>query len=263
MTKFAFLTILFFLSQHLEAQSVDYCDYFFLDVSADEYNGKFVNSYSPEIIHSGQDAFSKFLRSHENRFSYILWNKVDSLEEMSSIYPDTFLLKRKFCNSVFGNNRLLGYFVDLTPRKMTRWESKHIAFSMDEMMKVASKFFYVSKINLIDTTVERKICVGMNGQDRYSAGRDLTLLEAFTFEAIFYYLLKNNAPLFETDFREYSVRSLGVNKNKYPSIDALLSAIRNECYEQMSKNEDLKDSLTRYYRKNRNNLNFEIAETGI
>ena len=101
MTKFAFLTILFFLSQHLEAQSVDYCDYFFLDVSADEYNGKFVNSYSPEIIHSGQDAFSKFLRSHENRFSYILWNKVDSLEEMSSIYPDTFLLKRKFCNSVF------------------------------------------------------------------------------------------------------------------------------------------------------------------
>ena len=255
--------MLFILCQRIEAQSVDYCDYFFLDVSEDEYNGKIVKSYSPEISHSSRDAFSKFLREHENRFSYILWNKVDSLDEIAAIYPDTFILRMEFCNSVVSDNRLLSYFVDLTPRTMTVWKQKPITFSIGEMMKVASRFFYVSSINPVNTTIERSICVGMNGQDKHQYDKDMTLMEAFAFEAIFHYLLKNRTPLFESDFKNYSLRSLESNKKLNSSMETLLSAVRIECYEQMSRNEDLKHDLLKYYSKNRNNLNFEISETGI
>jgi hypothetical protein len=90
--------------------------------------------------------------------------------------------------------------------------------------------------------------------DKHQYDKDMTLMEAFAFEAIFHYLLKSRTPLFESDFKNYSLRSLD------PSMEMLLSAVRIECYEQMSRNEDLKHDLLKYYSKNRNNLNLKYQK---
>lgn len=163
---------------------------------------------------------------------------------------------------MFTNDAYLEYFTDLTPTRLTTWKLKQISFTTDEMMSVASRFFYADRINPGDTTIERSICVGRNGQTEILADRDMTLLEAFTFEAIFYYLLKNKSPQFEINFDDCISHILEKNKRSFNSFDSLLSTVRNECYLQMEKNEDLRYKLLKYYRKNRKNLNFEIVEKG-
>ena len=137
---------------------------------------------------------------------------------------------------------------------------KGVLFSMDEMMLVASRYFYPDRMNERDTTIISHICVGINGQKESKHNRDLTLLEAFTFEGIFFYLLKDIPPQFETDFYDCIKTSLAGNKKKFTTFEGLLNSVRKECNEAMINNNDLKYKLVKYYKRNKSNLNFKIIE---
>ncbi|HZV71058.1 MAG TPA: hypothetical protein VFG10_16000 [Saprospiraceae bacterium] len=246
----------------LRAQELNYCKYFYLDVSETESKGKTIQLYSPEINLDGDDKFSSFLKKHDNRFNYLLLNKIADLDRIAAIFPDTMKLNDEFCRSLSDNKNIVNYFKNLTPRSLTTWEQKEVLFSIDEMMMVASRYFYVDKVNEKDTTLISHICVGIHGQNEIGSSSDLTLLEAFTFEGIFYYLLKDSPPLFERNFDDYLKHSLEMNKRKFTTFEILLNAVRNECYTEMYQNDDLKRKLVKYYKRNKNNLNFELKING-
>ena len=255
--KHIFSLLLFLFTLRAQSQKIDFCKYFYLDVSTVERNGKITLSYNPDIKFISNDKFSKFLRKHSNRFSYLLWNKLGALDKVADIYPDSIRMDSAFCVLLQKNNLFNAYLNDLIPNSFLKKEKKD-SFSIDDMMFVASGFFYCESIREKDTILVKSICAGRNGEAEIKANRDFTLLEAFAFEGIFYSLLKSHEPKFVLNFYEYARQSLDKHKIHFDSFEALLFAIREECFEFMKNNKNLRRNLLHYYRSNQNNLNFTI-----
>ena len=165
--KFFLIVIACFKIVNLNAQEINYCKYFYLDVSETESKGKTIQSYGPEMDLNGDDKFSTFLRKHDNRFNYLLLNKIENLDRIAAFFPDTIKLNDEFCRTLSDNKIIVDYFKNLTPKALTIWEEKEAIFSIEEMMMVASRYFYANKVNEKDTTLMSHICVGINGQKEF------------------------------------------------------------------------------------------------
>ena len=84
----------------------------------------------------------------------------------------------------------------------------------------------------------------------------LTLLEAFCFEAIFENLQGRKDTKFMDNFLAY----VDTAREQYKELpfDELLSKAKNEIFEKMERDRDLKSMLLSYYRENEGNLPFRL-----
>jgi hypothetical protein len=255
-----------FISLSASSQTINYCNYIKLDVSEYNYDGDKRVGCSPSILSNGNDKFARFLIEHSQRFEYLMFNSMsnsnDKIKVISSYYPDTSKIHLEYCKMIVQENSFINDLINLTPNNLTNWPHTKDTFTVDELLLVASKFFYCDQVNEEDTSVARHICIGINGQNEIKSEKNLILLQSFAFEAIFHYLLKKRSPLFEKNFDDFRRQSSRRNKLHFVDFDSHLISVRNECYEYMINNPDLKIKLLQYHRKNKNNFNFYLKENG-
>lgn len=239
-------------------QPIDYCDYFTLKLNERENGSRKSIFYHIEKRINGKTDFDRFLKSHDIRFKYLLLNYSDQLQNIKQLYPDTALIATRFCHEIIKSDSVQRYFRALTPSKLTRWDLRHDYFTTKEMMEVASRFFYCTGVNERDTTINYKICIGINGQRESFTGKDFLLLKAFAIEAILFHMSKRKNPVFFTDFEYFLKIQTVVKRKEFKDYDSYLHEIRQICYFEMQGNADLKKKLLDYYESNRNNLNFGL-----
>jgi len=238
-----------------------FCDYFQLKGSQSEYEGQLLHSMNPEIIPTG-DPTSRFIRRYHFRFDYLI-NKLFDIPDKkyfhidkvkNEVTVDSILLSTEFCNKM-GSDSFFRNFSLLIPAD-TKSSQPQAAYTNNEMMLVASRFFYVDQLNEKDTSTSSHICIGINGIHEIVYAKDLTALEAFCFEAIFHGLDKRDK--FLDQFRKYQLESIKRERKQFTSFDSYLSGVRNRCYNAMEHDASLQTSLMKYYKANKNNLNFTI-----
>lgn len=184
---------------------------------------------------------------------------MENMAPVTSLYPDTSRMNEAYCTALSNNKQLLDYFINLTPANLVTWDTSSESFTVVEMMTVASRFFFCSGVDKMDTTLETHICMGISGQDELHAERDLTLLEAFIFEAIFSYFKGKKDPPFVKNFYNHAKQTGSHLRATFAGWDHFLITARNECYEKMINDEDLREKLLKYYRKNKSGFNFNIT----
>jgi hypothetical protein len=258
MKKHVLILVTFLVTCTTFAQELNYCDYFTLGVSEETYEGKQLKSYWPVVLKDKKDKFSRFLDDHSGRFEYILFKTHDQFDEVGSFYPDSLKIKAEFCNAVLRTGAIQNYFRALTPKTLLTPDQITDTFSVDELMLVASRFFYCDAVNKEDTTVQSHICVGINGQTEYKSDKDLTVLEAFSYEAIFSYLTGRKEPVFYKEFSVSRRKAVKEQIKVFKDFDSFLVEVRKACYNEMERNPDLKKKLMAYYRKNKENLGFVL-----
>ena len=241
-----------------QAQDIDFCQYFYLNFSTREENGESIRAYNPEIKLRQQDTLSWFLQQHNNRFNYLLWNKLGDLNAVAEMYPDTLTMDSVFCDLMYSNDLFRFYVNNVLPNSFRNPAIKPDTFTTEEMMMVASRFFYCIEIKESDTIIMSHICVSTKDPGFNPFPRDMTLLEAFAFEGIFYCLLHEEKSTIDANFKRYVNESLDRQKDKAGNLDELLIHVRHECFALMEDDQDLKYSLINYYYNNRDNLNFTL-----
>ena len=230
-----------------------------IDVYTYEYEGKIQASAMPELKSESN------LKDFSRRFEYLLINvskmhQPDYAERRTkiwSLYPDTSKLKRLYLNKFIGDKNLVNYF-ETTYSGITDTSFKPtISFTEDELMEVASKFFFCDKV-FPDTAVQSHVCVGLNGISEANWNRDYTLLEAFSYEAIFNDLVRDSSKIDES----YSIEKKEAcerYKSTMSTLDQYLVDVRNDLFVRMKNDPVLKSVLVKYYEENQNNLSFKIT----
>lgn len=250
-----FLILLFSCSKNeykpFVLQQNDICHYFYLKSDTATIDGKLRNLISPEINKERKDAAGKFFTHFSRRFDYLLVKEMNDLSYHNN--PAGSHYKVQFCEKLqsneFYNNILL-----LTPTdSITQY------FTTDEMMRIASRFFYC------DTVLKKgdkigigsHVCVGINGLSELKNEGKLIALEAFVFEAINTSLSEKKNSLL-TNFYEYVNE---VNKREKPSYTddkTYLEKIRQQCYALMEQDKALKETLLGYYEQKKKTVGFEL-----
>jgi hypothetical protein len=204
------------------------------------------------------------LNEYNRRFEYLLINvpeihfpqKAERRKEIWDLYPDTTKLKRLYLNEYIQDEKLKNYF-ELT--KTAIWNENFeatITFTVDELMEVASKFFYCDKV-FSDTTVQSHICIGLNGVGEANWAKDYRLLEAFCYEGIFNDLDKDISSIDESYSFEKN-EACQKYKSMIASLEMYLNDVRNELFARMKNDPVLRTKLLEYYEQNKSNLAFKI-----
>lgn len=250
------------LDTTVSGQQIDLCQYIYLDVTFREDQGEAVKTYSPEIDTLRPDSLAAFMKAHYNRFSYLLWNKLGNIDPVAEWYPDTVMMDSLMCGIIQKNTLFQVYVSNLLPPRYRMFNMAPDTFTVDDLMFVASHFFYCLEIVESDTTVLSHVCVNLKDQEFIPFKRDVTLLEAFAFEGIFHALMREDHSRFHANFQRYINESRDRYKDTAGDLDELLIKVRHECFALMETDEDLKESLLQYYRQNRNNLHFLLTGQG-
>jgi hypothetical protein len=229
-----------------------------IEVYTYENEGKIQASAMPKLRSESK------LNEYNRRFEYLLINvpeihfpqKAERRKEIWDLYPDTTKLKKLYLNEYVQDEKLTNYF-ELT--KAAIWNENFeatITFTIDELLEVASKFFYCDKV-FPDSTIQSHVCIGLNGISEANWTKDYKLLEAFCYEAIFNDLDKDISEIDES----YSFEKKEACQ-KYESmivtLDLYLEDVRNELFARMQNNPVLRTELLEYYEHNKSNLAFKI-----
>lgn len=206
------------------------------------------------------------LIKYHYRFDYLLLNspkihQKESYEDRSklfSIYPDTLQLRSSYLNNLIKDQKFRNdVYQSLSAIKHPARKRK-IKFNKEEMMEIASLFFYCDEVNA-DSSITSHVCIGINGLNERPFERDYTLLAAFCYEAIFKDIEKDTSLVYETYVNEKK-NIIELFKPEITSLEEYLIRVRKELFKRMKNNKNLKDLLTNYYLQNRNNLSFEIVD---
>lgn len=227
---------------------VNYCDYFKLGVEKTETSPSMWIEHKNEV----KDSFSVFLNYYHNRFDYVLYNRLN-FSELSKLSPNTAQIETAFCEELNAPTAINSYFNVLVNKN-----TEKIVFSQEELFKVASRFFMCDKINESNLKIGYHICVGINGQKEFNSERDYTLLEAFSFESIFYYLTIKDGSRLIKNFESYISKSSKKHKKANLSPNELLEKVKQDCYHYMENDSDLKSGLLKYYKEIKNNIGIAI-----
>lgn len=250
--KYPLFIIMLFLCGHSCLAQANYCRYFRINIEEISNNGRNAVAINPEVVSISGDSLSNFISAHANRFEYILYNRLDSFEKYSKLYPDTAAIQTLFCSAISDNKKIKNYLAILTG------QSEHSdIYSETEMMLIASRFFLCDRINESDTTIGYHICIGINGQKELNAQKDYTTLEAFCFEAIFHYY-EQGRPEFVSNFIRYIQNSTAKHKNEFEDLQLLLEKVKSDCFNEMEHDEILKKSLLQFYQMNKDNISIKI-----
>lgn len=230
-----------------------FCNYFNIKTSNYVLEGKTRKTASTQINKLPNDKVSDFIEKHTLRFDYIINKTFTKLLEADNNL-DSNHVNTNFCNAVT-TDTFYRQFTLLTTGERNNG-NKLLRFSVSELMKIASRFFFCDDIRQKDTAISYHICVGINGISELQTIRDYTVLEAFCIEAIFKNL--DGSPKFITNFNDYTNKSSNRNKKFFTNFKTHLAKVKDECYSDMEKDKDLKKVLLKYYRKNSDNINFKI-----
>lgn len=241
---------------HLFAQT-DYCDRI-TAVKVAKADPGYTTYISPHIKDIAGDKKQAFFKRFHRRFDYILINKVNV--EGADLYKmrnDTAALNRRFCELFTQQKELSGYF-DVLSNAQT--ETKQM-FTITEMMQVAARFFWLENKESRGWTYYT--CIGNNGQKESAYQRDYTVLEAFCFEAIFSYLDRRKSPRFYIAADKY----FDAIKQGTPEADrqetAVILSARQNLYQKMEQDAELRQALLRYYRRYGNTFGFGLSDSDI
>lgn len=205
------------------------------------------------------------LQPFARRFDYLLINvseihqtdKFEKRNKIWSLYPDTIKLKRKYLNEFSTDKKLKHYFGKTYDAIQQNQSKKNVDYSTEELMEVASKFFYCDKV-FLDTTIQAHVCIGLNGIKEAQWTKDYTLLEAFCFEAIFNDLDKDSSQVWES-FGAIKSQSESYFQKDMQSLESYLENVKNEVFKRMKTDSILKKNLLDYYDKNQSNLAIRIV----
>lgn len=245
------ILICFCCLSHLSIGQVGYCDYFKLSIEKSIYEGKEGLSIVPEIVSIPGDSLSDFILKHANRFQYIIYNRLDSLNRYSQLFPDSVAIQNLFCSNI-RKKKINNYF-----RVLAGHSQEPEIYTKGEMMRIASRFFLCDRVNESDTTIGYHICIGINGQEELQSERDYTTLEAFCFEAIFD-SYKDGRPQFTENFNRYIENSSIRRKRNFKDFKSFLESVKEDCFTEMEDDDTLKKSLLDFYNLNKNNISIEI-----
>lgn len=206
------------------------------------------------------------LMNYKRRFDYLLLNipeihspaKFEERDSINKLYPDTLEIKRIYSDKYCQDKKLVQYFEETyAPIKDPGLQRDKI-YSSDELMEVASKFFYCDLVRP-DTSVQMHVCIGINGLKEAKWETDYTLLAAFCYEAIFNDLESDDSQIRSTYTIEKKVSTEQFRKN-ITTLDKYLEDVRQDLFNRMKSNSDLKENLLAYYELNKDNLAFKIKK---
>lgn len=207
---------------------------------------------STKIIESN-DSIGKFIEKHKPRFGYFFSNNIDT-DTLKFIYPDSVEIRKIFKQQI-NNEKFISNFSKLANIKNQNLEN----FTIDEIMNVASRFFVI--VNKNQNGLMLKICGGGNDFEDLNKIKDMTLIESITYEAITssFDRDRNERPEFLSNARLNFANA--IKNPKYLKANDQVELARNEVYENMKTDKDLRDFIQTYLSKNSANLPFTI-ETG-
>jgi hypothetical protein len=232
------------LNDHIYVKSVKY-----------EYKGEEKVGVFPLI----QSQDSK-INTYKRRFEYLLANRVDvNVYTLNKkLFPDTTEIHRLFINDLNKEETFLSYFQSTLNAIESNDREKSISYSSDDLMKVASKFFYCHNIKP-DSTIGSRICIGLNGIKEAEWERDYTLLEAFCFEAIFHYLVDTEGPfLAGSNFESYKSDAVEKHRSNMTDLNEYLENVKLDVFSKMESDTDFKKELLDYYNSVKDTLAFKI-----
>jgi hypothetical protein len=207
------------------------------------------------------------LNKFSRRYDYLLINlaKIHSLkkakkrEKIWCLFPDTIKLKNRYLKEFVKDKKLERYFLVTSNAINNSNFVKKPSFSIDELLDVASKFFFCDQV-FSDTSIQSHICIGLNGMNEAKWNKDYLLLEAFCFEAIFNNLDKEYSEIDEAYTFEKK-QACEKFKSNITSLETFLNDVKNELFDQMKNNNILKEKLLEYYIQNKKNVAFEMKST--
>ena len=206
------------------------------------------------------------LVKYRRRFEYLILNipefhSAQMFEErirLFNLYPDTLKMKELILEKYLNDEKFSLYF-EQTYKAIKKPKLKNkISFTSDELMEVASKFFLCDKVNP-DTTIQSRVCVGLNGVSELKWEKDVTLIAAFCYEAIFNDFSKDKSKISE----EWDIEKKNAAeyfKANITSLENYLEDVKQDLYKRMRINNLLKEELLTYYELNKNNLAFKITQ---
>lgn len=206
------------------------------------------------------------LTPYARRFEYLLMNvpeifqagKIKVRDSINSLYPDTVEIRRTYLEAFCSDEKLVNYFEESAAAVTNPDFQREKKYTVDELMEVASKFFYCDEV-FPDTTVQMHICIGFNGVSEAKWEEDYTLLAAFCFEAIFDDMYSDSSQIRPT-YSSVKEESCEQFRSSITTLDKYLLDVRTDVFSRMKSNATLKERLLAYYELNKSNLAFEIVQ---
>jgi len=130
-------------------------------------------------------------------------------------------------------------------------------YTNEELVRIASKFFYASGLDTVSKSIQWYICVGKNPYFADKALKKNPGAEAFSFMTLMNRKYKKNK--FHNDF-ENNIRTIENEVRNLEEPDNKLNAVRNRMQEEMVKSKDLEKVLLIEFRKMKKILPFQIIE---
>jgi len=206
------------------------------------------------------------LLAYKSRFDYLLLNipeihhpdRFRQRDSINALYPDTLRIKRLYLDNYCQDQKLVQYFEEAYAPIHDPAMHRDKVYTADELMEVASRFFYCDQVNP-DTTIQVHVCIGINGTGEAGWTKDYTLLEAFCYEAIFNDLDKEDSQLSTAYLSEKKASGLQFRKT-ITTLDRYLADVKHDLFKRMKHNAVLKEKLLAYYEANKSNLAFGVMK---
>lgn len=205
------------------------------------------------------------ISAYNRRFEYVLINcatihqpeMAERRKEIWSVYPDTVALKSNYLNAFATDTGLVQYFTVMIEAIDGTLQDRP-TYTKEEMMEVASKFFYCDKVNA-DSSVQAHVCVGINGLKEANWNVDYTLLSAFCFESIFVNFDNDDSPIWEI-FSENKATATQQHLPFYKDEEQFLEQVKLSLFEAMKNDSVFEAEMMQYYELNQNNLAFILVD---
>lgn len=223
--------------------------YFTLKYGSYEDNGEIVNYVIPNI-NKIPDSTGKAITKYSRRIDYLLTNRIN-FDSIRSLLPDSISANKAF-KKMLNKQEFKNYFKSIVkPNSLSKK-----TFTEEEMMSIASKFFFVIKEG---NEYFRKTCVGEHGNtEKQNQREDYTLLEAVIFDAIFDRITQENKSEINFIDNEKQYRKSAIKTFENISSENQLLEIRNSVHISMKNDKDLKKFLLSYIKINKHNIPFKI-----
>ncbi len=259
MRKFYLIALIIGLSSAL-THGQNFEKYF--ELKAEKYKeagGEYVG-ISPAVKNNAADEIGKFMARHPRRFRYLLFNNNSQFLGLDKFYPDVIKINKLYIDNIKADRKFASYFQKLIIHATSK-NFKKDTYKKKELMKVAAKFFFCDTVKP-DKSIGWHICIGLNGLQEAKFDKDYTILEAFSFEAIFD-AIDAKAPARANFVENFMKQIEEVSKKERQNIsssESYLQNVRLELFRRMESDILLENALLEYYRKNKDNLSFEISE---
>jgi hypothetical protein len=231
-----------------------------LQIELQYYEKNGVQKAAAMATHSSNSKY----RAYKRRFDYIILNtpkihaadQAEARKKLFDLYPDTLALKNEYQRLLVMDSTLsfhLMAMMEAIDNKVKGTEKTQ--FTEEEFFQVASRFFYIDDI-LSDTSFQTHICIGINGVNQTKAQKDLTLLAAFSYEAIFSDF-DRDASVVEQVFGKHK-KELEQKMQSGEFNKADLETLRNDLYTRMAQDLVFQKVLMDAYHQNKENLAFKL-----